>query len=414
VEVRPGYKRTEVGVIPEDWEASKLGKHATFRTGPFGSALHQSDYVDSGVPVINPMQIVDGKIQATPSMTITERAAQKLSDFRLSTGDIIIGRRGEMGRCALVRPEQHGWLCGTGSMIIRTGTSLDGHFIQYVLSSPPAVAAIENASVGTTMINLNQDTLGNLFIPLPPTLAEQRAIAAALSDVDALITALDHLIAKKRAIKQGAMQQLLTGQTRLPGFSGEWEVRKLGEVGEINRDNLGSNTSPDYSFKYISLEDVDFGVLRDYSEQVFSTAPSRARRIVKKNDVLISTVRPNLKSHLLIKDDVLDFICSTGFSVLTCNPAIAEPAYVYAHLFAYGIEQQIEALLSGSNYPAINSSDVEALQIPLPPLPEQRAIAAVLSDMDAEIAALEARREKTRALKQGMMQELLTGRIRLV
>jgi type I restriction enzyme S subunit len=93
---------------------------------------------------------------------------------------------------------------------------------------------------------------------------------------------------------------------------------------------------------------------------------------------------------------------------------IAEPAYVYFHLFAHGIERQIEKLLSGSNYPAINSSDVKALQIPCPPVLEQRAIAEVLSDMDAEIAALEARRAKTRAIKRGMMQELLTGRIRLV
>lgn len=95
---RAGYKQTEVGVIPEDWEISKLGTHVTFKTGPFGSALHQSDYVDGGVPVINPMQIVDGKIQPTPSMAITEQAARKLSEFRLSAGNVVIGRRGEMGR----------------------------------------------------------------------------------------------------------------------------------------------------------------------------------------------------------------------------------------------------------------------------------------------------------------------------
>ena len=116
-----GYKHTEVGVIPEDWDAARLGEHATFKTGPFGSALHQSDYVDGGVPVINPMQIIDGKIVPTSAMGITELAARKLSDFRLSAGNVVIGRRGEMGRCAVVLPEQHGWLCGTGSMIIRTG-----------------------------------------------------------------------------------------------------------------------------------------------------------------------------------------------------------------------------------------------------------------------------------------------------
>jgi len=168
-EIPKGYKLTEVGVIPEDWQVSKLGAHTTFKTGPFGSALHQSDYVDGGVPVINPMQIVDGRIQATTSMAITEQAARKLSEFRPSEGNIVIGRRGEMGRCAFVRSEEEGWLCGTGSMIIRTGPSLDARFIQRVLSSPPIIAEIENASVGSTMINLNQGTSFRTTSPTRPT-----------------------------------------------------------------------------------------------------------------------------------------------------------------------------------------------------------------------------------------------------
>jgi type I restriction enzyme S subunit len=204
MEVKPGYKQTEVGVIPEDWEVSKLGKHATFKTGPFGSALHKSDYIDGGVPVINPMQIVAGKIQPTPSMAITEDAARKLSDFRLSAGNIVIGRHGEMGHCAFVQPEQHGWLCGTGSMIIRAGPSLDGRFIQRIFPAHQSARRLRT-HVGSTMINLNQGTLGSLLIPLPPTKAEQEAIAEPLSDADAFIESLEQLIAKKRQIKQGAM-----------------------------------------------------------------------------------------------------------------------------------------------------------------------------------------------------------------
>jgi len=214
-EVKSGYKKTEIGLIPEDWEVAKLDKYATFKTGPFGSALHQSDYVDSGVPVVNPMQIVDGKILPTSAMSITETAARKLSDFRLSQGNVVIGRRGEMGRCAFVQAEQYGWLCGTGSMIIRTGSSLDGQFIQRVLASPPIRAKIENASVGSTMINLNQDTLGNLLVPVPPTKREQEAIATVLSDMDADIAALEDNLTKARTLKHGMMQQLLTGKVRL-------------------------------------------------------------------------------------------------------------------------------------------------------------------------------------------------------
>ena len=154
--VPKGYKQTEVGVIPDDWKCSTLGRHASFKTGPFGSLLHKSDYIEGGIPSINPMQINDGKIEPTSSMSITKDAAQKLSNFRLHAGDIVIGRRGEMGRCAYVHLNQEGWLCGSGSMIVKVSTDVDARFIQRVLSSPTSVNAIENASVGSTMINLNQ------------------------------------------------------------------------------------------------------------------------------------------------------------------------------------------------------------------------------------------------------------------
>jgi type I restriction enzyme S subunit len=185
-------------------------------------------------------------------------------------------------------------------------------------------------------------------------------------------------------------------------------------VADVDPENLSSNTQPNYAFNYISLEDVDFGVLRSYSEQLFSTSPSRARRSLQKGDVLVSTVRPNLKSHLLFNIDATNWVCSTGFSVVRCRDGLTHPGYVFMLFFGHKIMRQIDALLTGSNYPAINGGDVRTLEIPVPEYKEQAAIAEVLSDMDAEIAALEARRDKTLALKQGMMQELLTGRIRLV
>jgi type I restriction enzyme S subunit len=236
-----------------------------------------------------------------------------------------------------------------------------------------------------------------------------------LSDVDGLLGGLDRLIAKKRDLKQAAMQQLLTGQTRLPGFHGEWEVKRLGDVVETDPENLGSDTRPDFRFSYIALEDVDCGFLRSHSEQLFGSAPSRARRKLRPNDVLVSTVRPNLQSHLHFKGEAGSWVCSTGFCVVRCREDVTHPGYVFFHLFAGCVNRQIDALLTGSNYPAISSSDVRALQIPFPPTyPEQTAIAEVLSEMDGELAVLEQRREKTRALKQAMMQELLTGRTRLL
>lgn len=265
-----------------------------------------------------------------------------------------------------------------------------------------------------SQMNLNGDLIKSTLIPLPPTKAEQEAISEALSDADALIESLDQLIAKKRQIKQGAMQELLTGKRRLPGFIGEWGVKCLNELAVIDPEQLSSNTQPEYEFKYISLEDVGFGALRGHSLQVFRYAPSRARRKLRVDDLLVSTVRPNLKSHLWFRDRSADWVCSTGFSVVRCLESVSHPGYVFAHLFADGIAKQIDALLTGSNYPAINSRDVRQLQVPVPSLEEQTAIATILSDMDTELAALESRLAKARQIKQGMMQELLTGRIRLL
>ena len=292
------------------------------------------------------------------------------------------------------------------------GDRLDGYFF-YLYFSNNFYSRIMQMTAKSSVDSVRREMIANMRMPVPPP-EEQRTIAATLSDVDALLAKLDELIVKKRNLKQAAMQQLLTGQTRLPGFSGEWEVKRLGDVADIDPENLGGNTAIDYEFNYISLEDVDCGVLRSWSEQVFYAAPSRARRRLRKGDVLVSTVRPSLQSHLHFKIDAPHWVCSTGFAVVRCRTGITNSAYVFSHLFAATVSRQIDTLLTGSNYPAINSRDVRALEIPTPSYEEQTAIATILSDMDAEIAALEARRDKTRALKQGMMQELLTGRIRLL
>lgn len=267
---------------------------------------------------------------------------------------------------------------------------------------------------GSTVGHAKVNDIRNLVVPLPSTKTEQEAIAKVLSDADSLIESLEQLITKKINLKKGAIQDLITGKKRIQGFSGKWKLKRLGDIADIDSDNLSREIPSTYAFNYISLEDVDAGSLRSYSEQVFGTSPSRARRRLKTGDILVSTVRPNLQSHLLFTSTQPNWVCSTGFSIVRCKHQDANPGYVFFHLFSYGLITQIEALLTGSNYPAINGADVRALEIPIPGLPEQNAIAAILSDMDAEIAALESKLDKTRQLKQGMMQNLLTGKIRLV
>ena len=193
----------------------------------------------------------------------------------------------------------------------------------------------------------------------------------------------------------------------------EWQVKTLGEIASIDNDNLNARTPQEYAFDYVSLEDVNTGVLSGTTRYKFSEAPSRARRKLEKGDVLVATVRPNLKSHFYIQAEVKDLICSTGFAVVRCNKQVANPQYVYNHVFADIVNNQINMLIGGSNYPAISNRDVKKLSIPLPPLAEQQAIAAALGEMDALLAAQRARLAKQRAVKQGLLQGLLSGQQRL-
>jgi len=196
----------------------------------------------------------------------------------------------------------------------------------------------------------------------------------------------------------------------------EWEKIELGSnnLAEFDYENLGSDTDPSYRFKYITLENVDNGKLLQYIDCIFASAPSRARRIVHKNDLLISTVRPNLHSHYKVEGNISNVICSTGFCVIRTNEAILDHNFLYHLFYSNIIGKQIELIISGSSYPAINSNDIKKIEIPLPPLPEQIRIAEALSDTDESIGAMEKLIAKKRTIKQGAMQELLTGKRRLL
>ena len=191
-------------------------------------------------------------------------------------------------------------------------------------------------------------------------------------------------------------------------------MKQLQDISEINPQNFSSNTNPNHEFNYISLEQVDVGKLLGYSEEVFRTAPSRAQRILQNGDVLMSTVRPNLMAHLFFYNQMPNAVCSTGFAVLRAKRDLSVPYFLFSQLFSQGVNDQIAKILAGSNYPAINSSDVKLIEIPCPPqTSEQNAIAKALSDVDGLLNALEALIVKKRAIKQATMQQLLTGKTRL-
>jgi len=257
------------------------------------------------------------------------------------------------------------------------------------------------------MASLNQEILSRVAIPYAP-LPEQRAIAAAMSDVDALLARLDQFIAKKRDLKQGAMQQLLTGQTRLPGFGGEWEVKQFGDIAVPRRDRIDPRRAGIQEF-CVELEHIEPGVGRLLGSN--STGEeSSLKSVFQPGDVLFGKLRAYLRKYWLADRRG---VCSTEIWALVANRRCVTAEFLLQIITA---DKFIEAasMAYGTHMPRSDWNVVKNYEVVLPTLDEQTAIATVLADMDVELAALEARRDKTRALKQGMMQELLTGRIRLV
>jgi type I restriction enzyme S subunit len=193
----------------------------------------------------------------------------------------------------------------------------------------------------------------------------------------------------------------------------DWEVVKFKEIVSVDKRNLTNKTEPTYSFKYISLSDVKLGKInQDLSEFEFENAPSRARRIINKGDILFATVRPNLKAFAFIENQDNNLIASTGFAVLTPKPKVLGH-FLYHLTFSNFIEKQLYNLVVGSNYPAINSNDVKKLQIPLPPLPEQKKIAEILTTWDNAINKTTALIKAKEVLKKGLMQGLLLGKVQV-
>lgn len=410
MELKPGYKQTEVGVIPEDWIIQPIANLVADTSPICYGVVQVGKHSDEGIPIVAIKHVKE--IEGATHHMASRATEAPYSRSRVQADDVLISIKGTIGRIGIVPTGFRGNISRELARLrIREGVCPE--FVAFQLEGSSTQDRINQAVVGTTRLEFSIAQLRNFLIALPAVEAEQRAIAEILADIDAKIRLVGRLITKKKRLKQAAMQALLTGKRRLPGFEGEWEVKRLEDIATIDPENLGSNTQPHYRFNYISLEDIDQGSLLNWSELEFLSSPSRARRRLRPSDVLVSTVRPNLKSHLLFSQDNGDWVCSTGFATLRCNGELADPSYIYFHLFDSFINKQIEALLTGSNYPAISSRDVRRLEIPVPALSEQKEIARTLTSMEDEMISLTQRLEKARLLKQGMMQQLLTGKIRL-
>jgi len=396
-EVPPGYKRTEAGVIPEDWEIRRLGDIVSIRN----QKVLPSN-VDPDTPCVELEHIGQGNGQLL-EVSIAQNSTS--SKYRFFAGDVLFGRLRSYLRKFWYAGRDG--ICTTEIWPLMADASLIDSKFLYTIVQSDLFIEVASISYGTHMPRADWNVMKNFEVYLPP-LPEQRAIAAALSDADGLIGALDALIEKKRAVKQAAMQQLLTGKKRLPGFEGKWETTRLGEVASIrNQKVLPSNVDPDTLC--VELEHIGQGDGRLLEVSIAQNSTSSKYRFFT-GDVLFGRLRSYLRKYWLADRDG---ICTTEMWPLMADESRLVSGFLYSTVQSDRFVE--EASISyGTHMPRADWNVMKNFEIHLPPLPEQTAIAAVLSDMDAEIAALERRREKAEQIKQGMMQQLLTGRIRLV
>lgn len=392
------FKKTDIGKIPEDWEVKKLGNISNIKTGPFGSALHASDYVLEGTPIITVEHIGDIHINTNiPIPMINEQDKERLMPYSLKEGDIVFSRVGSVDRNSIITVKEEGWLFSGRLLRVRSYNFVNSLYLSYHLSSQQAKKRVISSAVGLAMPSINTKILSEIDIILPVLRNEQNRIATTLSDIDALLSILNKAIEKKKLIKQGVMQQLLTGKKRLNGFTESWIEEKLGNISLIKTGCRNGN------------EAVENG---KYPFFVRSQTVYRINSYSFDGEAIIIPGEGGIGSIYHYINGKFDY--HQRVYKISDFPKNIYAKYIYFYMKQnfgdYATNLSVKATVDSLRLSAFSNF---VLYMP-PSKAEQIAIATILSDMDAEIEALEMKRAKYEQVKQGMMQQLLTGKIRLI
>lgn len=414
MELKPGYKQAEVGVIPQDWEVRSLGDLGNVVRGgsprPAGDPRYFNGSYIPWLTVAALTNVPEHQLFIGETVGFLTEEGSKHSRT-LEDGTLIIANSGATLGVAKILSVTS--CANDGIAAISDQRGGDKRFLcQFINSQTKKLR--EDIATGNGQPNLNTDLIRAIVVPFPP-ISEQFAIAEALGDVDALLSGLDKLIAKKRDLKQAAMQQLLTGKTRLPGFVGQWEVRKIGQFTDCTAGGTPSTLISDYWGGNIRwMNSGELNLRRVYEVEGRITTPgldNSSAKLIPPGCVLIGLAGQG-RTRGTVAMNYVELCTNQSIAAIFPNSSFSSE-YLYQNLDSR-YEELRELSSGGGGRGGLNLTLIKGLEIPFPSVDEQSAIAEVLSDMDAELAALEARREKTRLLKQGMMQELLTGKTRLV
>jgi type I restriction enzyme S subunit len=404
--VKSSFKKTEVGAIPDDWDVKLLPDVCRFR----GGKAHEQYISKYGryVCVNSKFIASDGRIR---KFSTENFSPARKGDVLMVMSDLPNGRA--LAKAYLVEQDE---IYAVNQRVCSLSSYRDcPEYIYYALNRNPYFLKFDD---GVNQTHLLNRVFLNCPVALPPTLEEQRAIAAALSDVGSLLNGLERLITKKRDLKQATMQQLLTEEIRLPGFNGEWEVKRLADVADVI-DPHPSHRAPDEvtnGVPFVGIGDLDEAG-NIVGKQVRLVSPSVLDEHAYRYDLRDELIGLGRVASIgkVVSLKILDEGYAISPTIGVIRGGEAKRSYLVHALRSRFVTDQFSKIMSGSTRSSVGMEVLRELHVRIPPSEkEQDAIAAVLTDMEAEIAALQLRHDKTYALKQGMMQELLTGRTRLI
>lgn len=403
--------------LPSDWSIKKLRELCS----QIQDGTHFTpQYVEYGIPFYSVESVTARNFLV--SKYVTQEAHDVMARrCRPQRGDILMTRIGSLGDTAVVDWDHEASIY-VSLALLRPGKAIDEAYLYAYTRSKAFATEVESRSLPNAIPKkINLGDIGDVEIWVPESLHEQQAIAAALYDADGVVAGLERVIAKKRLIKQGAMQDLLTARRRLPGFSGEWSSVKLGACASV----ISKGTTPtsighafvEHGINFIKVESLLAGRSLDLTKVAAiseATHSALRRSQLQAGDILIS-IAGAIGRVGVVEQAVLPANTNQALAFVRLhNRSALFPGFVPYILESEKVLSHWDEISVQGAQPNISLSDVRNLDLPCPPYAEQQAIATVLSDMDAEIQTLDSRLVKARAVKEGMMQNLLTGRVRLV
>jgi type I restriction enzyme S subunit len=422
------YKETEfqessLGKMPKDWKVATIKDIAQVKGRIGWRGYKRTDFVANGGAI----SLGANNITEDNNLTLAELRYVSLAKYNESPEihvkpmDIIMAQRGSLGKVAIVN-KNVGKATINPNVVLLRNIKVDNLYLFYALTSFSTIRQVLSVTSSTTVPLLTQQQIKAFKIPLPLR-AEQRAIAEVLGVVDSAISKVDDVIWKTERLKKGLMQRLLTRgighkeykDTPIGKTPKTWQVVRLKDVVEIDRESRDpSREIPDKTFLYVDIDSVDGGTgkIRNPKQILGKKAPSRARRVIHENDVIMSTVRPYLKAFAIVPRELDGQICSTGFAVLSCGSDVL-PYFLLNVLFSSQIINQCNRMMVGAQYPALNQSQVSKITVPLPPLSEQQKIADIFMSIDRKFELERKEKASFERIKRGLMDMLLTGKIRV-